>query len=77
MREPSQSCIEQPHATPKRAAFQMMVRSSDLNQALEELFEIGFRREPELFPRFVSVPEFESVEVLDAAKEDRHEIRLH
>src|SRR5437867_2406808 len=47
----------------------MVIRGSDLDEPLQELFEIGLRREPERLPRFVGLPELLGVEVLDALQE--------
>lgn len=68
-REPAKCGVEQPHASAKRPALEMMVGGGDLNQSPKELLDVGLRDEPKLLPRFVRVPELARVEVLDAADE--------
>jgi hypothetical protein len=51
-RETRQSGVEKPHSAAKRSTLQVVIRSSNLNQTLEKLIELGFRRQPELFPGF-------------------------
>ena len=76
VRETGKTGVEQAHRTAERAALHVMVRGRDLNQSLQELRDVGLRDEPELFPRLVRFPEFERVEVFDAAIERRSELRL-
>ena len=74
--EAAECGVEQPYAPAQRAALEMVIRRRKLNQSLEVLIEIRLRGQPDLFPRFVSVPEFSGVEVFDAAEEMRAELRF-
>ena len=76
-REPRQPRVKKTHPTAKCAALEMVIRGSDLNQSLQKLVEIGFRGEPQLLPRLVRLPEFERVEMADAARECGFEIGSH
>lgn len=49
-----------------RAALDVVIRGRKLNQSLEKRLLVAGRREPELFPRLVRVPEVVRVEELDA-----------
>ncbi len=74
--EPRKSGIEQPHSAAKCAALQMVIRGCDLNESLQKLIEVGFCREPELFPRLMRFPELERIEMVDAGAEVPLEVRL-
>ena len=76
-REPFQRGIEEPDATAQSAATHVMVCRRQLDQTLQVLLDIGFRGEPDLFPRLVCFPELEGVEMFDSASEKRCEIRFH
>jgi len=63
----SESGIEQSHGTSRRGpALHVVIRGGELNEALQELFAIAFRSEPERLPRFMGVPEIVGVELVDA-----------
>jgi len=71
-REPPERRIEEPHrAARRRAALHVVIRGGELNQSLKKLFFVALRREPDLLPRFMRVPETLRVEQLDAALEKR------
>lgn len=51
-----------------------MVCGRKLDQALQILFDFRLRREPDLFPRLMRLPELQAVEVRDAASKGGDEI---
>lgn len=76
-RETSQRRIEQSDSSSQSAALHVVIRGGELDQALQILFDVGFRGEPDLFPRLVGFPELARVEMLDSAGESGCEIGLH
>jgi hypothetical protein len=58
--------VEQPHAAAKRAALHVVIRGRELDQPLKKRLLIAAGVEPELFPRFMRVPELVLVEELHA-----------
>ena len=66
--------VDKPHAAAKSAALEVVIRSGELNQTLKILLEVRLSDEPDLLPRFVSLPELRSIEVLDPAEEMRGEV---
>ena len=68
---------EKTHRPRKRPAFHVVIRGGELDQSLVEENEIvilGF--EPELFPRFVRVPELPFVEEPDSVLEAQSVARV-
>jgi hypothetical protein len=58
--------IEEPHAAAQCPALDMVIRGGELDQPLEEGLPVARGLQPELFPRFMRVPELLRVEEGDA-----------
>lgn len=58
--------VEEADPAAIRTALDVVVRGRKLNQALEKGLLVACRREPDLLPRLVRMPEVMRVEELDA-----------
>ena len=67
--KPFQRRVEETHGAAQRAALAVVICGGELNETLIEIDEVVFGFEPEMFPAFMSFPEFAGVEVIHARGE--------